>query len=255
LPLKRNLKEYRMNNDDRQGWIVSRREMLALLGAAAANMLIGCSFRQSGGAGSDAASLSCVATPEQTEGPYFVDERLHRSDIRVDPSDGSMKEGLPLTLEIHVSSSSRGGCKPLAGASVDIWHCDAQGVYSDATDPRFRTIGKKFLRGYQVTDANGSVEFRTIYPGWYEGRTVHIHFKVRTAPKSARAYEFTSQFYFEDSITDRVHAQRPYVKKGQRTLKNEGDGIFRDGGSQLVLSLVENAQGYAARFDVGLQMA
>jgi len=185
----------------------------------------------------------------------FVDERLHRSDIRVDPSDGSMKEGLPLTLEIRVSSISRGGCKPLAGASVDIWHCDAQGVYSDATDPRFRTIGKKFLRGYQVTDANGSVQFRTIYPGWYEGRTVHIHFKVRTAPKSALAYEFTSQFYFEDSITDRVHAQRPYVKKGPRTLKNEGDGIFRDGGSQLVLSLVENVQGYAARFDVGLQMA
>ncbi len=244
-----------MNNDDRQGWIVSRREILALLGAAAANMLIGCSFRQSGGAGSDAASLSCVATPEQTEGPYFVDERLHRSDIRVDPSDGSMQAGLPLTLEIRVSSISRGGCKPLVGASVDIWHCDAQGVYSDATDPHFRTIGKKFLRGYQVTDANGSVQFRTIYPGWYEGRTVHIHFKVRTAPKSARTYEFTSQFYFEDSITDRVHAQRPYVKKGQRTLKNEGDGIFRDGGSQLVLSLVENVQGYAARFDVGLQMA
>jgi hypothetical protein len=76
--------------------------------------------------GSDAASLSCVATPEQTEGPYFVDERLHRSDIRVDPSDGSMQEGLPLTLEIRVSSISRGGCKPLVGASVDIWHCDAQ---------------------------------------------------------------------------------------------------------------------------------
>ncbi len=86
------------------------------------------------------------------------------------------------------------------GAIVDIWHCDAAGVYSDATDPGFNTVGKKFLRGYQVTDANGGVQFTTIYPGWYRGRTVHIHFKVRAKAKSGQSYEFTSQLYFDDAI-------------------------------------------------------
>ena len=137
---------------------------------------------------------------------------------------------------------------------VDVWHCDALGVYSDATDPNFNTIGKKFLRGYRVTDAKGTAQFKTIYPGWYQGRTVHIHFKIRTAPTSGRSYEFTSQLYFDDSVTDRVHAQEPYASKGQRTLRNNRDGIFRDGGDQLMLALTKDGQGYAATFDIGLQI-
>ena len=142
-----------------------------------------------------------------------------------------------------------------ADAIVDIWHCDALGVYSDVTDPGFSTVGKKFLRGYQVTDANGTVQFTTNYPGWYQGRTVHIHFKVRTDAASAQSYEFTSQLYFDDSITDRVHTQTPYVSKGQRKLKNAGDGIFQDGGKQMLLKLTKTNLGYAATFDIGLQMA
>lgn len=242
-----------MNNDS-QNWIMNRRKMLAVLGVTGINILAGCSSGGSGSKQSSGATLSCIATPQQTEGPYFVDEHLHRSDIRLDPSDGLMKEGLPLTLEIRVSSISKTGCNPLVGALVDIWHCDAQGVYSDVKDQSFYTIGKKFLRGYQVTDANGSVQFTTIYPGWYEGRAVHIHFKVRAGPKPGKTYEFTSQLYFQDSITDRVHTQQHYVKKGQRTPRNEDDRIFRKGGSQLMLTLIETDQGYAAKFDIGLEM-
>ena len=150
-----------MHNDDRQtGRILSRREALALLGAAGAAMLAG---RTSWSSAADPA-LACVASPEQTEGPYFVDERLNRSDIRSDPADGSVREGLPLTLRLAISSVVGGKCAPLAGATVDLWHCDAAGVYSDASDPGFNTKGKKFLRGYQVTDAGGGVHLHHDLP-------------------------------------------------------------------------------------------
>jgi protocatechuate 3,4-dioxygenase beta subunit len=195
---------------------------------------------------------ACVVRPEMTEGPYFVDEMLNRSDIRSDPSTSEVKEGLPLQITVRVSQIGD-ACLPLAGAQVDIWHCDALGVYSDATDPGFNTVGQKFLRGYQVTDANGLAQFTTIYPGWYQGRTVHIHFKIRTDPNSQLGYEFTSQLFFDDSLTDQVHALEPYASKGQRTLRNDGDGIFQGGGDQLLLQLAGTDQGYAATFDIGLQ--
>ncbi len=194
---------------------------------------------------------ACVAVPALTEGPYFVDERLERSDIRLDPSDGSIVEGVPLRLTVRVYRLSA-GCAPLQGAMVDIWQCDALGVYSDVADPQFDTRGKKFLRGYQRTDASGTVEFLTIYPGWYRGRTVHIHFTIRTEPNSTRGYEFTSQFFFDDTLTDRVHAQPPYNQKGQRDTRNEDDAIFRQGGLQLILPVRGDGTGYAATFEIGL---
>jgi protocatechuate 3,4-dioxygenase beta subunit len=199
---------------------------------------------------------SCVVRPPQTEGPYFVDEKLNRSDIRSDPSDGSVKQGVPLRLVFRVSRIADSSCTPISGAVVDVWQCDALGVYSDVQDINglFDTRGKKFLRGYQVTDASGTAQFMTIYPGWYPGRTVHIHFKIRTDSASRRGYEFTSQLYFDDAITDQVHAQLPYVTKGQRTLKNGGDRIFRDGGNQLMLQLTKDAQGYLGTFDLGLRV-
>lgn len=234
---------------------MNRRKMLVMLGATGINMLPGYSHADSGGRKTIRKMLSCVVTPQQTEGPYFVDERLRRSDVRPDPSDGSVKEGLPLALEIRVSTIDKTDCKPLAGAYVDIWHCDAQGVYSDVMDSGFNTIGKKFLRGYQVTDANGSVRFITIYPGWYPGRTVHIHFKIRTDPGYMQGVEFTSQIYFDDSITDQVYTQPPYASRGPRAPRNEGDSIFRSGGDRLVLTLVKTDQGYAGTFDVGLELS
>lgn len=202
----------------------------------------------------DSTLPNCVVSPQQTEGPYFVDDKLNRSDIRSDPANGSVKEGVPLQLTLRVSTVGSTGCTPLANATVDIWHCDALGVYSDVSDPSFNTVGQKFLRGYQVTDTDGTVQFTTNYPGWYQGRTVHMHFKVRTDATSGQSYEFTSQLYFDDSITDQVHALSPYAIKGQRTLRNAGDGIFSNGGDQLLLALTQTTDGYAATFNIGLNM-
>src|SRR5919197_4167856 len=149
---------------------------------------------------SQVAAPACVITSQHTEGPYFVDERLNRSDIRSDPSDGTLVDGVPLRLVLQVAQVTASACSPLVGAQVDLWQCDALGNYSDEHDMSglFDTVGNKFLRGYQITDADGAVQFMTIYPGWYPGRTPHIHFKVRTAPDSQSAPGVTSQFYFDD---------------------------------------------------------
>lgn len=203
-------------------------------------------------AASPVSSRSCLVTPEQTEGPYFSDFRLHRSDIRSDPTDRAIKPGVPLLLTLRVQTVDGGKCAPLPGAIVDVWHCDAEGIYSDVQDSRVDTRGKKFLRGYQVTDANGFVRFNTIYPGAYPGRAVHVHFKVRSKPYEARGSEFTSQLYFPDSISERVYANPSYGKEGAGFLKNGSDGLFRRGGQALMLDVVSNQGGYAGTFEVGL---
>ncbi|MBA2453510.1 MAG: intradiol ring-cleavage dioxygenase [Chloroflexia bacterium] len=197
---------------------------------------------------------ACVVSPELTEGPYFVDEGLNRSDIRLNPSDGAVSGGTLLQLKLRVLQVSGDSCTAFQGAMVDIWQCDALGVYSDVADPGFNTTGQQFLRGYQVTDAGGVVQFTTIYPGWYEGRTVHMHFKIRSAGASGQNHELTSQLFFDDALTDRVHAGPPYAGKGVRTLRNDGDGIYQDGGDRLMLDATPAGEGYTAEFDIGLQL-
>lgn len=280
-----------MDNDDAPvGRVLTRREALALFGAAGAAMLAACvpsvaspaatagaspvadaatpapaaiSATQAATApgvtaapttGSLAAAPACIVRPAMTEGPYFVDEKLNRVDVRSDPATGAVKAGLPLQLTVRVSEVAASGCAALAGAQVDIWHCDAQGVYSDVTDNSFSTVGQKFLRGYQVTDANGAVQFTTIYPGWYPGRTVHIHFKIRGQTAAGQHYEFTSQWFFDDTLSDQVFSQAPYTGKGARGTRNNNDGIYQGGGDQLLLALVPAAQGYQTTFDIGLQL-
>jgi protocatechuate 3,4-dioxygenase beta subunit len=257
-----------MMDDDRPvGRVLTRREVLVALGASGVAVLARCSgsgpaSRSTADSQSPAAAGSgpaanafsgCVARPEQTEGPYFVDELLHRSDVRSDPTTGEVAPGALLALSFNVSRLDDGACAPLEGAVVDIWQCDHRGVYSDVRDPGFDTVGRKFLRGYQVTDADGLTRFTTIYPGWYPGRTVHIHFKIRSEPTADPGFEFTSQVYFPDDLTDRVHAQEPYAGRGERTVRNDRDGIYRRGGSQLLLAVSPEGEGLAARFDVALQ--
>ena len=193
--------------------------------------------------------------PEMTIGPYFVDEQLNRSDIRTEPSDNSVKEGVPLTLAIGVFDVANNSCTPLTDAQVDIWHCDALGVYSGVSDQGFDTTGQQFLRGYQLTDGTGKVQFLTIYPGWYSGRAVHIHFTIRTKAADGSDYQFTSQFFFDDALTDQVHAQEPYASKGQRDTRNSSDNIFTGGGDQLLLAVQgDNTNGYNATINIGLDL-
>ena len=236
----------------RQGRFLSRREAMRLLGVGAAWLVAGNILARRSAA--SASNPVCVFRPEQTEGPYFVDERLRRSDIRSDPTTGELKPGAPFALTVALSRVAEGRCVPLPGAQVDLWHCDALGIYSDVKDPGFDTTGRKFLRGDQLTDANGEARFLTIYPGWYHGRTVHIHIKVRVPAGSNRTFEFTSQMYFEDSLSDRIHAAPPYATKGRRTARNQDDRIFRRGGEHLMLAPTQTTDGYAATFSVGLEL-
>ncbi len=202
----------------------------------------------------DVNQLSCVTKPALTEGPFFVDEKLNRADIRSDPSNNTVKAGVPLKLKFYVSRVTGSTCTPLVGAWVDIWHTDASGGYSDVNGQgNPNNLGQKFLRGYQVTDASGAVEFTTIYPGWYAGRTVHIHYKVRLFNGSTKTYEFTSQLIFDDTLTDQVFTQAPYNAKGTRNTRNSNDGIAQEGGTAILLSLTsDGAGGYTSTYALGL---
>ncbi len=253
-----------LHDDDKPiGRVLSRREMLTILGGAGAAFVVGTGFRQLSLNQAEtvtpaATSIpSCVVKPALTEGPYFVDDQLNRSDIRVEPSDGSIKDGTLLNLIFKVSDVSANTCAPILGAQVDVWHCDAEGVYSGVSDPGFDTSGQKWLRGYQITDQFGEAKFITIYPGWYSGRTVHIHFKIRTDPDSDQGYEFTSQLFFPEEITDVVQAEEPYASKGYRNTMNADDNIFQGSEGLLTLELVENedGNGYTANFGIGLDLS
>ncbi|HKY50478.1 MAG TPA: intradiol ring-cleavage dioxygenase, partial [Candidatus Limnocylindria bacterium] len=195
--------------------------------------------------GTAATLPSCIVRPALTEGPFFVDEKLDRSDIRSDPTTGAVRPGALLTLSFRVSRVSGSACTPLTGAMVDVWQCDALGVYSDVQNAR----GQKFLRGFQNTDASGSARFTTIYPGWYQGRAVHIHFKIR--PTSAS--EFTSQLFFDEAVNDEVFAQAPYSQRGTQGLtRNAQDGIFQQAQGRLTLSVTKSGNTYAGTFDIGI---
>jgi len=260
-----------MDNDDKPvGLILSRRDALKILGVGGAALLAACAAPEATSTliptsastlvsatpvpGATAA-LSCVVRPELTIGPYFVDGQLNRSDIRTNSADNSVKEGLPLTLAIGVFDVSSNSCAPLEGAQVDIWHCDAQGHYSGVSDPGFDTSGQDFLRGYQLTDSSGKVQFLTIYPGWYSGRAVHIHFTIRTKATDGSDYQFTSQFFFDDALSDQVHSQEPYASKGQRNTRNTNDNIYNGGGEQLLLNLEgDTTNGFTSTFNIGLDL-
>ena len=141
-----------MDHDDLPvGRMMSRREVLALLGMTGAAVLVGASFGQTETGGSSEFP-SCVVTPELTEGPYYVEEDLNRSDIRSDTETGELSEGVPLTLALRVFQIGNGGCDPLEDATVEVWHCDALGIYSGVQDRSFDTSGQNFLRGNQVTE-------------------------------------------------------------------------------------------------------
>jgi protocatechuate 3,4-dioxygenase beta subunit len=233
------------------------------------------------------AAPRCTLTPEQEEGPYYVDFGKTRRDV----TEGN--PGVPLQLRVALVDTNR--CEPLEAAAVDIWHCDATGVYSGFTangggddggrgfgppsggrggpgregpgGPGGRGGGRgpgapdetRFLRGIQITNRQGIAEFATIYPGWYAGRTIHIHLKVHlggnaAAEKYAGGHvSHTGQLFLPEEVTEQIAKMDPYMKHSNvhRTLHSE-DNIFRQqGGSQSMLSLERlqkgsNAGGFVA---------
>jgi protocatechuate 3,4-dioxygenase beta subunit len=207
--------------------------------------------------------LSCVLTPELTEGPYWIAGDKVRRDI----TEG--RPGTPLLLRATVLDVAT--CKPVGNAAVDIWHCDAGGTYSGFSSLSEAANGgggglpgdgqgggpggsagvtdkKRFLRGIQRTQSTGVVEFATIYPGWYQGRTVHIHVKVWSGGNVVH----TGQLFFPDDLTDAVYKVAPYASRGARSTRNANDSIYVNGGSKSVVKLTKAAKGWVATVTMGV---
>lgn len=189
--------------------------------------------------------VTCWLTPSETEGPYYVNANLVRQNI----TEG--RAGAPLQCVINVVDEN---CSPIPNVMVDIWHCDKDGVYSGYAGQLggLDTTGQTFMRGIQFTNANGQVTFQTIYPGWYPGRAVHVHFKVRT---SGTTY-VTGQWCFDDGYTTGVYAAHPtvYTHAGTRTL-NTGDGIFGNTALPQYEVMTVNGDGnggYTGTFTIGV---
>jgi protocatechuate 3,4-dioxygenase beta subunit len=191
-----------------------RRDVLTGLAALPLVPLLACAREPAAAAaGKLIAGATCPVTPRQTEGPFYFDPKLVRRDVR----EG--RPGLPLRLRLQVVEAA--ACAPVAGARVDIWHCDSAGAYSGYDGER--SAGQAWLRGTQFADANGIVLFETLYPGWYGGRATHIHCKA-WLPEGRG--EIASQIYFPDALSDSIYAEAPYAGRSGRRLRNAVDGIF-----------------------------
>jgi protocatechuate 3,4-dioxygenase beta subunit len=215
---------------------ITRRGLLARLGgflAAASGIGV---WRN--GSAPAASSVSCVLMPEQTEGPYYISgEKLRRN----------ITEGRPGTrLDLHLAVVDATTCRPIKGAVVDIWHADAAGTYSGfGAGASSRT----FMRGLQKTDGNGLAVFRTVYPGWYMGRTVHIHVKVHVGGNVVH----TGQLFFSDTLTDAAYKRTPYSRRPNRDVRNVQDSIYQSGGRQSTLAVKRKNTGYVGTITMGVR--
>ena len=208
---------------------IGRRGLLAAIGAAGLS---------AAAPSVDAAPRALPLTAQATEGPYYIDVAKLRSDI----TEGL--EGVP--LEVRFAVLDQAG-KPLRGLRVDLWHCDAQGRYSgfggQGEDRALSFEGKTFLRGSQHTDREGAVAFATVYPGWYAGRTTHIHFKVLKGARTA----LTSQFFLPDALSEYLYAKVPGYRRARlRDTLNSTDGIALKAGATVIGAVREERQRYVA---------
>jgi len=212
--------------------LTRRESLVAAGGLVAAALLPGAAEAAgSGPAAVSSGAVACVLSPELTQGPYYVPNEKLRRNI----TEG--KPGVPLELRLTVVDVST--CKPIKGAAVDIWHADAGGAYSGAIAGK---PGTNFLRGVQRSDANGLVLFRSIYPGWYPGRAVHVHVLVHVGGNVVH----TGQFFFSDSLTDAVYRRAPYSARPGRDTRNAADAIYRNGGSRSLLKPKASGSVYVA---------
>jgi protocatechuate 3,4-dioxygenase beta subunit len=178
----------------------------------------------------------CVLMPELTEGPYYLDLDLVRRDITED------RPGAPLELAVTVVDAD--SCSPIAGAAVDVWHCDARGAYSGV-----QTDSGTFLRGIQTTGDDGVASFETVYPGWYQGRAVHIHVKVHVGGDE----EHTGQLFFDDALTASVYEAEPYAERGEPDTPSDADGIYAQSEGSTIVAVERAGDGYAGTVTLGVR--
>ncbi len=230
---------------------LTRRQLLALAGAGVGSaVLAGCggsdgeSVAANANPAEGSVSPSCVLTPDEAEGPFYADLDLVRRDI----TDG--RSGSPLELRIAVVDAD--GCTAISGAEVDVWHADADGLYSAFTeqgeDEDVDTTAESFLRGVQTTDRRGIAVFDSIYPGWYPGRTAHVHVKVHFADQT----EVTTQLYFPDDVSSTVYTgHEVYVARGDKDTSNDDDGLGAELAS-LRMGVMEGDAGHIATATIGI---
>lgn len=237
----------------RDYWPLSRRRVFSTLGAMVALPLLATLARTNAIAADNATSkVTCSLAPQLTEGPYFVEERLNRSDLTSGATSLGVLQGYPLLVGIDLVSTRGAACAPLSGVQVDVWHADATGDYSDVGTQR----GRKDLRGYQISDARGRVRFQSIYPGWYPGRTIHIHVKARRFDAAGnKTHEFNTQLFFDETSNDAVMAMTPYNARKARDTTNAREGI--DANSRLLMATsapTSGARGLVGTITLGLDL-
>ncbi len=194
----------------------------------------------------------CVLIPSETRGPYPLDLSSDSSMFRRAINED--KNGLALQVDLTIVNVND-NCAPLPNVRVDVWHCDKDGVYSGYSQPGANTVGQTFCRGIQMSDANGRVQFNTVYPGWYNGRTTHIHFEMYLSS----VLSATSQLCFPDALNKQVYATSQYAAHGQNTsvASNSADNVFGDGSVYQTASVSENPDtgGLIASLVVGIAAA
>jgi protocatechuate 3,4-dioxygenase beta subunit len=233
--------------------LLRRRDALVALGGLGLTGVLGA--RASGVLGTEGAEAAtgCVLSPEVTEGPYWIDNKLTRRDITED------RPGLPLELVLTVQNAKT--CAPIKGADVEIWHCDAVGAYSGYSSGGPGGPGgqhatpsdsKRYLRGHQKADVDGRVRFLTIYPGWYRGRTPHIHLKVHVGGSVVH----TGQLFFDEKTTAAVYRHSPYKSHGEPDTSHAEDMIYAQAGSsRATLKLARRShdrKGYRGSITLGV---
>jgi protocatechuate 3,4-dioxygenase beta subunit len=243
---------------------LDRRKALKLLGAVAASgILINCgggtttSTTSTGtGTGTTSSDSTCTVTPEGEEGPYFVDDSASgylRSDIRSNLDGSSVQVGVPLTLKITVVDNQN-SCDPMSNVQIDIWHCNAEGIYS--AESVENTSDQSWLRGYQLTNSSGLVTFTTVFPGWYEGRTTHIHLRLRsTYDSNDSGGGNTTQLFFDQTLSDSIYTSvAPYNSRGTDSTTNANDHVFtgETKGENLVALTGDSTNGYAGTCTISL---
>jgi protocatechuate 3,4-dioxygenase beta subunit len=231
-----------MSGDETGNRGIRRREMLAgaIAGTAGLGFLWSATRHGvvdpgSAAAVAEAAGASCTLSRELTEGPYWIDTELTRRDITED------RPGVPLRIVFTVQDAST--CRVIPSADVEIWHADAGGEYSGFDG----TSSSRYLRGHQKADAKGRAVFDTIYPGWYRGRTPHIHLKVHVGGDAVH----TGQLFFRDALSAAVYRTRHYRARGEAETTNAQDGIYV-AGSRLAVRR-RRGNGYIGRMTLNVE--